>query len=127
MVKPHEDRGGALPKRRVLLVVQVLLTLVTGLLAIPAWSRGDLQTGKLLTGLCACSAVSVLLRMGWLVPCTIGGILAGAFLDAGIKGGPIDAQAWESVAKICLGAFAGLAVGIVFDIAARVSGNRKRQ
>jgi hypothetical protein len=125
MVKPHEDRDHARPKRRVLFAIQILLTLVTGLLAIPAWSRGDLQTGKLLTGLCACSAVSVLLRMGWLVPCTIGGILAGAFLDAGIKGGPIDAQA--SIQNICLGAFAGLAVGIVLDIAARVSGNRKRQ
>lgn len=64
MVTPLGDRGGARPKWRVLLTVHVLVTLLTGLFAVSAWTVEGTRDWELFVVLFACSAAALVFRVG---------------------------------------------------------------
>ena len=115
MLTSKKNAGDISPRCRSLMAVQTVLMAITALLAIQDWSVGRGRLWEFLAGLCACSAVSLIFRMGWVVPCTIIGLGVGAFLDGPIKGGTYESQMWETVRSICGGAAAGFFVGLGID------------
>ncbi|MBN2581110.1 MAG: hypothetical protein JXB10_19160 [Pirellulales bacterium] len=115
MAASQKSPARARPKRRVLFAVQILLAAMTGLSAFRIWSINGGQVWKLFAGLFIFMMVSLILRLGWIVPCMVVGTLTGAFLDPMIKGGTIESQMWETVRYICGGAIVGLVLGLVID------------
>ena len=61
------------------------------------------------------AAITVFLRVGWAVPCTIVGTYLGLISDAHIKGGSCESQAWETVHAIVFGTIFGFGVGLFLD------------
>lgn len=115
MTTSGNNAGVAFAERIALRTVQILLALFTGLMAIRIWFVEGGEIWKLFAGMFACSAVSAILRLGWLVPCMIGGIIFGISMDADIKGGTIESKMWETVANIGFGAALGLLAGLLID------------
>jgi len=116
MVRSQKNACHVRPRRRALLAVQIVLAVITGLLALRVWSIDGGQVWKLLAGLSACTTAALIFRLGWLVPCIVLGTLAGILLDPAIKGGTIESQMWETVSYICFGAVAGFVVGLMIDM-----------
>jgi hypothetical protein len=124
MAASQKSLACARPKRRALYTVQILLATMTGLSAFRIWSINGGQVWKLFAGLFVFMMVSLILRLGWLVPCMVVGTLTGIFLDPLIKGGTIESQMWETVRYICGGTIAGLVLGLVIDSTCAASYNQ---
>ena len=67
----------------------------------------------------AVAAITLFLRVGWTIPCMIGGVYAGLIADPPVKGGTPESQMWETVWLIIFFTIAGLVVGLVIDAAGR--------
>ncbi|QDT26876.1 hypothetical protein Enr10x_21870 [Gimesia panareensis] len=108
--------SGETPARsRVLLTVQILLTLLTGSFALLSWWNDSVYFWRLYSGLFAGSLTALIFRSGWLIPCTVCGTLFGIFLDPTIKGGTIDSQMWETVSSLWSGVIAGVVFGFAIN------------
>jgi hypothetical protein len=107
------------PRSVVLVGVQIVLTLLTGWLALQIYSVGGGKIWRLFAGLAVCSYVSVVFRAGWLVPCVVLGTIVGMLLDPAVKGGDADSQIWETVQHVVSGTFLGLVAGLLADSAPR--------
>lgn len=59
--------------------------------------------------------LALVLRVGWVIPCTIAGVYVGLIMDARVKGGSDESQMLKTVASICGGAIAGFVVGFMID------------
>ncbi len=59
--------------------------------------------------------LALVLRVGWVIPCTIAGVYVGLIMDAHVKGGTDESQMLETVVSICGGAFAGFVIGLMID------------
>lgn len=60
--------------------------------------------------------LSILLRWGWLVPCTIWGLVFGVLFDPLSKGGTRESQMWETINYIGGGVFFGVLIGFMIDL-----------
>jgi hypothetical protein len=59
--------------------------------------------------------LALVLRVGWVIPCTVAGVYVGLIMDARVKGGTYESQMLETVVSICGGAIAGFLVGSMVD------------
>jgi hypothetical protein len=63
----------------------------------------------------AVAAITLFLRVGWTIPCMIGGVYAGLIADPPVKGGTPESQMWETVTAIVVGTVVGLLAGLAID------------
>jgi hypothetical protein len=108
-------RGGKPPSgSRLQIGCSVALVLFSAYLAVVAYpSRGWLWGASL----GAVALLSVVIRVGWVIPCTIAGVYVGmCVLDPPIKGGDPESQMMETVSAICIGTVLGMAVGFLIDV-----------
>ena len=98
------------------IVVSLALSLCLGFLAFITLEDHNRTLCPLFACLSVYSMVAAILRLGWLVPCTIIGVTIGVFLDPLIKRGTIESQMGQTVTRICYGTLVGLVVGFIIDI-----------
>ena len=97
-----------------LVVLTLLNVLVSASLGIAVYPR---KGWYLCAAMGSVSAASLLLRCGWVVPCTIAGVYFGLlFLDPPVKGGTAESQMYETVGNIFVGTILGLGVGLFLDL-----------
>lgn len=92
-----------------------VLAVGLGALATLSYLRAELWLSALLGLLAGAALLATLLRLGWSVPCMVLGTFFGFIVDARPKGGPVDAQMWETVSSIIVGALIGFAIGLIAD------------
>ncbi len=70
-------------------------------------------------GFGAISLLSIIVRVGWFVPCTICGVYCGIFVDATTKHGTFEWQMYGTVLTVLASTTIGLVLGILLDAASR--------
>lgn len=100
--------------------IQVSLAVLTGILALWIWSVDGGTIWVLYAALSVGAATSAAMRLGWVPTCTIAGIVAGDWSDPTVKGGPVDAQMWETAGHLAGGLLVGLLVGLFLDQVSRL-------
>lgn len=105
------------PKRQGALVlgVQLVLALLTGMNAVLIYAEKAGSVWRLFAALSVCSLISAIPRSGWLIPCTILGVVVGVVADATIKGGTHESQMWETVRSVAVWTVVGIVVGFFCD------------
>jgi hypothetical protein len=107
-------RGGKPPSgSRLQIGCSVALVLFSAYVAVVAYPHQAWLLGASLGGV---ALLSVVIRVGWVIPCTIAGVYVGmCVLDPAIKGGDPESQMMETVGAICIGTVLGMAVGFLIE------------
>lgn len=99
--------------RRVRLTLNLLILLFSAFVAVRTYPY---LASCFATVLGLASLLALVIRAGWLIPCTILGTYAGMFLFApGIGGGTALSQMIDTALAICLGTALGVVAGLALD------------
>ena len=104
------------PTGRALVCVKWILFVITASFTATLWVEGTNR--RLLVfwaGLFVAVSAAIVFRGGWLIPCTICGVLGGFLLDPPVQGGPADAQIMQTVWLIIIGTVIGCVTGLLVD------------
>ena len=107
----------ATKRRGFSVVFHIILAILFALIANTV-HKTDGNSGHFLflAGITVICLIAVLLRWGWLLPCTLLGIIIGAAcLDSPVISGSRESQMRETIASIILGTFIGFGVGLLID------------